>query len=321
MKRLKYNILSFLFLISIMAQAQEYEKPLQEFNVKRGATIKIKASYQEIEIEEWNKNKVSIQGIFQAEGLPKNEARSVFDQWNINSLKEGNTVEINSKSYGFGDSYYFLNNNKYLGPVDLKIDDLNRNIIVEMDSLFFMPSIENFPDYNFDFDFDFGADTITFDFERFQKDKNYMKEWQEKNKANFKKLEEQLKKNKELQKKIEKENVLRAEEMVKMNAVQAEKMAELNKQRMERMAKANEIRLERMAKLNERRAELNKKRVLELEKRNKKQHQMMLLKKQRLDEIMDKRSKIKVKKILRIKVPKGVKLEMDVDNCRIVTKK
>jgi len=36
---------------------------------------------------------------------------------------------------------------------------------------------------------------------------------------------------------------------------------------------------------------------------------------------MIKRSKIKVKKILRIRVPKGAKLEMDVDNCRIVNKK
>jgi len=64
MRKLKYNIWIILFLTALMAKAQEYEKPVQEFNVKKGATIKIKASYQEIEIEEWNKNKVSIQGVF-----------------------------------------------------------------------------------------------------------------------------------------------------------------------------------------------------------------------------------------------------------------
>ncbi|RUA08016.1 MAG: hypothetical protein DSY82_07470 [Flavobacteriia bacterium] len=319
MKIIKYNFWLILILLSIKAQTQEYEKPLQEFNVKRGATIKIEASYQEIEIEEWNKNKVSIQGIFQAEGLSKNKARSIFDQWNINSLKEGNTVEITSKSNGFGDSYYFLNNNKFLGPLYFEIDDLDHNTWIEMDTLFFMPSIEYFP--NYDFEFDFGADTITFDFERFQNDMNYMKEWQEKNKAHFKKIEEQLKNNKDLQKAIGEQNALQAAKMAEMSEIQAEKMARLNEERAKKLAKVNAERAEKMARLNEKRAELAKKRAKELEKRSKKQHEIMLLRKQKLNEVMIKRNKIKVKKILRIRVPKGAKLEMDVDNCRIVNKR
>jgi uncharacterized coiled-coil protein SlyX len=303
MRKLKYNIWIILFLTALMAKAQEYEKPVQEFNVKKGATIKIKASYQEIEIEEWNKNKVSIQGIFRAEGLSKNEARSVFDQWNINSMKEGNTVEINSKSYGFGDSYFFLNNNKYLGPLDFEINDLNTVVGVELDSVFFMPSIEEFPDLDYDFNFDFGVDTITFDFEKFLSDKEYMKEWQEKNKAQFKKLEKELKAHKKY---------------AEQNTLQAEKMAQINQARLEKMAAANEKRVKELEKRNAKRQKLIEERNKKLAKRQK---EMMVLREQRLNEIMKKRSKINVKKILRIKVPKGAKLEMDVDNCRIVTKK
>jgi hypothetical protein len=296
-------------MIGTAVSAQEYEKPIQEFNVKKGATIKINASYQEIEIEEWNKNKVVIQGVFMADGLSKNEARSAFDQWNINSLKEGNTVEINSKSYGFGDSYYFLNNNKYLGPLNFEIDNLNTVVGVKLDSVFFMPSIEEFPD--FDFDFDFGADTITFDFERFQNDKEYMKEWQEKNKLRMKELQKKLKedqdliqeRNLEVQKRIQEQNERRTELLAELNKKRSEAIIKQNAERQKAIEKRNEMRMKRNQKLNERQSEIMAKRSV------------------RLNQIMERRSKVKVKKILRIKIPKGAKLEMDVDNCRIVTKK
>ena len=61
MKNLRYSIALVLSLFFGTLSSQEFKTALNEFKVDENATISIEASYAEIEIEEWNKNKVEVQ--------------------------------------------------------------------------------------------------------------------------------------------------------------------------------------------------------------------------------------------------------------------
>jgi len=298
MKRKHFKILVLLFSFSLSSYAQQFTKPLQEFKVGSNTEVSIEASYAEIEIVEWSKNKVEVEGIMNIQGLPEDEAQDIFDNWDISAQANSDKISIRSSSSNFGNEYFFINSDKYVGNVVVDVPEISARVIDMIDSIHFvLPELENFPDINFEMDqnFQFTGDSIAFDYDEFQKNSAYLVEWQEENKEQMKVIKKELKESQEViareQKKMQKE----------IKEIQREAMEEARLHAREAQVQVreaqNQAREERIRVV----AESAREREYEVKR------------------ILENRQKVKIKKTLRIKVPRNAKLEMDVDYCKIST--
>lgn len=298
MKRKHFKILILLFSFSLSSYAQQFTKPLQEFKVGSNTEVSIEASYAEIEIIEWNKNKVEIEGIMSIQGLSEDEAQDIFDNWDISAQANSDKISIRSSSSNFGNEYFFINSDKYVGNVIVDVPEISARVIDMIDSIHFvLPEFENFPDINFEMDqnFQFTGDSIAFDYDEFQKNTEYLVEWQEENKEQMKIIKKELKESQaevaREQKKMQKE----------IKEIQREAMEEAR-------LHAREAQIEMREAQNEAREERTR---VVAESAREREYEVK--------RILENRQKVKIKKTLRIKVPRNAKLEMDVDYCKIST--
>lgn len=297
MKKLQFRILLIAGLGFGLAHAQEFKTPVSEFQVANEAKVIIDASYTEIEIEEWNKNRIEVQGVMHVEGLSESEAKNIFDSWEIITEKRGNTVEITANSDSFGNEFFFIHNDKYLGNVVVDIPEISAHVLEALDSIHVvLPEISDFPDieYNFDFSTNLDYESLSFDYEEFKNNSAYLKEWQERNKEQLQRMKEELK-----------------ERHLEM----AEQQKEMEKQIIVIQEKARikaEQEIERQTQQVERQARMAEKEAREIEKE-------VMKRQTEIQRILEDRQKIKVKRTLKVKMPKNAKLEMDVDYCKITT--
>lgn len=304
MKTIPFKLIVLAGLISMGMTAQRFETPVQEYKVSSDAAISIEASYAEIEIEEWSKNKVEIKGLMDVQGLPQEEAESLFNSWDISTQATSNNIKIRSSSSNFGNEYFFINSDKYLGNVLVDIPEISGMVVDILDSMHFvLPEFENFPDFdiNMDANIQFNEDSIAFDYEEFKNNSEYLKQWQVRNKEQLERLKQELKRNREEllgQKEIQQEVIEAQKEVQK-------EMKQVQKEMQEEMKQAQKEMKKEMY-----RAQLEAKTEIE---RNASERE------NEVRRIMNDRQKVKVKKTLVIKVPKNAKLEFDVDYCKIST--
>ncbi len=220
---MSYRIANFMaILMTVSLYAQEYKKTVQSFYVDEDTEILFNASFIEIEIEEWNKNKVEITPVMYAEGLSKQEAQEILDEWDIDIDREHKKVVINSNTDLMSSEYFFMGSDKIIANFEMpeiQIPNINMDSIVMV-----MPRFEDFNDIEINIE----SDSLHFDFERFKNDKNYMKEWQKKMQENMKVMNETLKKQMEVlnTKEVQRE-MKRAQQLAKIHSKQAEKHQEL----------------------------------------------------------------------------------------------
>ena len=298
MKRKHFKILILLFSFTLSIQAQQFTKPLQEFKVGSNTEISIEASYAEIEIIEWNKNKVEVEGIMTIQGLPEDEAQDIFDSWDISAQANADKISIRSSSSNFGNEYFFINSDKYVGNVIVDVPEISERVIDIIDSIHFvLPEFENFPDIEFEMNenFVFSGDSIAFDYEEFQKNSEYLIEWQEENKEQMKVVKRELKENQVQMARQQKEMQREIKEMQKEVVQEARlhvKEAQMEAREVQRHVREENVRV---------RSESDREREHEVKR------------------IIENRQKVKIKRTLIIKVPRNAKLEMDVDYCKIST--
>jgi len=298
MKRKHFKILILLFSFSLSTYAQQFTKPLQEFKVGNNTAISIEASYAEIEIIEWNKNKVEVEGIMSIQGLPEDEAQDIFDSWDISAQANSDKISIRSSSSNFGNEYFFINSDKYIGNVVVDVPEISARVIDIIDSIHFvLPELENFPDIQFEMDqnFQFNGDSIAFDYDEFQKNSAYLVEWQEENKEQMKLIKRELK-----------------ESQVEMAREQKQMQREIKEIQREAMQEARLHAREAQVEMREAQNQVREERTrVVAESAREREYQVK--------RILENRQKVKIKKTLIIKVPRNAKLEMDVDYCKIST--
>jgi len=302
MKRTKFKLLIVILFLSLGSFAQQFTKPLQEFKVGSNTNISIEASYAEIEIIEWNKNKVEVAGIMSVQGMPEEEAQAVFDSWDISAQADAENITIRSSSSKYGNEYFFIHNDKYQGNVIVDLPDVGAMVVDIMDSMnFVLPEFENFPDIDIAMsdNFQIHGDSLAFDYEEFQKNAEYLKQWQEEHKEEMKKLKVELK-----------------ERQVEMVKEQKEIQKEIREIQREAMEEAREV--QKVAETEARNAQREAQRQYHKE-RVKMIEEGAKAREYEVQRIMRERQKVKIKKTLRIKVPKNAKLKMDVDYCKITT--
>lgn len=301
------TIFIFLCLITLGAYGQKQTKTYTEtFDVSEDAILNINISHSDIEFETWNKNQVVVEAYIEIEGATDEEAKRYFENEPIEIIGNSKKVKISTKG---GKSGVFEN----------EIGD-HHNFHIELPEL---PEIEGF---HFDFDFEELSNmpvlpllsTQKFDYKAFKKEGDvYLKKWQ-----------------KEFEKGFDKKHQKKLEEWSKRMAVRQEKMAERHEKLMEKRAnmleKRTEAQAKRLTKLAESRVHrqeaLNERRARRVEiHRNrgggKDSTDHLFIHSNRMHHnrpsifyrsSSDGHKNYKVKKTLKIKMPKSMKIKMNV---------
>ena len=232
------------------------------------------------------------------QGLPEDEAQDIFDIWDISAQANADKISIRSSSSNFGNEYFFINSDKYIGNVIVDVPEISERVIDIIDSIHFvLPEFENFPDIEFEMNenFVFSGDSIAFDYEEFQKNSEYLIEWQEENKEQMKVVKRELKENQVQMARQQKEMQREIKEMQKEVIQEARlhvREAQMEAREVQRHVREENVRV---------RSESDREREHEVKR------------------IIENRQKVKIKRTLIIKVPRNAKLEMDVDYCKIST--
>lgn len=332
----KYLITACLLVFATSIFAQKQSKSYKEtFNVKKGAVVEVNASNADVEVQTWRKNQVDVQATVELEGLTKEEAEKYFKNFNFEALGNSYKVRI---VVGGGNAFQFGNEFVIFDPENFVIPEIN---IPEIDiPEIVIPEI-NIPDIDIvipeiDFEkFMIDLEDIEFDFEKYSKDgKNYFFQWKDsvksikiKNKKEwekfkkskeYKKWQKEMEKNKaQIKKELEKAkkeyqniNVGKlVEESLKI-AEEAMKNVEIDKIVEESLKEARKALKEvDREKIN---AELAK--VREEFKKSKGSNFVFQTDS---DEMIINDKKVKIKKKILIRVPKGVTLDLNTRHCKL----
>jgi hypothetical protein len=186
MKTVSVNKFKWLFAVSlgcaIVAFGQKPNKRYNEsFSVKKDVTIDINTSHTDVELETWDKDMVDVEAFIEVEGTSQEEAEAYFKSWNFEALGNSEKVSISTKS---GPDWFSNRKGMAVFPSENMDFDFNFSIpeipeidpiIIEWDELSPMPPIP-FPDF---------AD-FSFDYDAYKKDGDkYLKQWKQEFNKNF----------------------------------------------------------------------------------------------------------------------------------------
>ncbi len=273
--------------------AQKFDKKFTEnFKTNKNVEVAINASNTDINVTTWNKNEVQVEAFIEIEGISKEEAEKYFNDWEFEALGNSKKVKITSKGsngFNFKSDFVFF-------------DDMNFDIqIPEID----LSNIEAIvlPSMDFDFDFDF-QDLADFEDlgENMGKNGKYEFRWNDDDhdiELNSKEEWEAFKKTKEYK------------ELKEKMKVNKEKMREEIAKSKEKMKKAfanvkykiKEIDTEEVKKSLAKAKEQIKKMKLHISSGS--------------NDLKVNGKKVKIKKRLEIKVPKGATFDLNTRHCKV----
>ncbi|GGK49526.1 MULTISPECIES: hypothetical protein [Flavobacteriaceae] len=313
MKTYLYKLTTFLLLFTVVINAQTFDKKIKEnFKVNSDVEIVINASYTDVEIETWNRNEVSIEAVMEVSGVKNSEADKLLKEWKFEALGNKNTVKINSASGNLDFSFNFDFPEFEISNVEIPEFDFN---FPEIE----LPEMPEFPE-------------MEFDYEAYKMDSTYLKkykmqiaehvdkfknsDWKKqldsmRNSSEFKKAMEELKKaSKEMAKEVK---AFQNSEEFKQTMLEAKKL--LEQARLETLENRDEI-LEQV-KLTK---EVTKVAIEEL-KRMKDEGKLDSLKNYSETTYFNlnraHNSKVKIKKHLKIKVPKKATFNLNVRHGKV----
>lgn len=189
MKTLQYKMIVALLILGVVANAQKIDKKYtEEFSTKDNVMIDLNTRHTDIEIETWNKNKVVIEATIEIIGATPERAEEIIKNWKFKALGNTNEIEIVSKTNNlFAKRIIVSDDNDLIHINDFDFDFVVPEVSVGnlsiLDSLHIvMPDAVHFPELmiipemN---DFNFSFDSLSFDYEKYKNDENYLKQWQE----------------------------------------------------------------------------------------------------------------------------------------------
>lgn len=307
MKTLQHKMIIAFLSIGIAANAQKFNKIYTEdFSTKNNVIIDLNTRHTDIEIETWNKNKVMVEATIEISGASKEKADEIINNWKFKALGNSNEINIVSKSTNFyskiiitGDENDLIHINDF--DFDFVVPEVSVGNLAILDSLHIVmppdihfPELLIVPEMN---DFNFSFDSLSFDYQKYKNDENYLKQWQEEMKKNLAKMHVELKENSD---KI-KENTAQLKEELKAAQEERKKALKEHAEHRKEAAKLRKIREERLKEAQILRKEEQERRMVEsAEKR-------IVIK-----NILAERGKMKIKRVIKIKAPKDAKFNMNV---------
>ena len=290
--RITFSLSVFLLALSAFTVTAQQTKTYKEtFNVGDDAILEINTSHADITFETWNKNQVVVEGTITLEGASEEEAEAYFEDHGIEIMGNSERIEVSTSSGGLW---------SFRTPVVAHMEDFD----------FEMPEI----DFLHDFHIDLGElppmppmppmpplPAFQFDYEAYKKDgEKYMKEWKEQYKESY-----------------DDEYKAKWEEWSQEMKARFSEWEEQNEERKLEREKAMEERAEeREKRMEERRAAMEERRKQLKEERDRTRAKLA-------EEREENRSifyrsfegdheDFKIKKTIRIKMPKSTKLKMNV---------
>ncbi|SDS70265.1 hypothetical protein SAMN04515667_2779 [Formosa sp. Hel1_31_208] len=140
-------LLFFCFTISVSAQ-QQLTKMSKSIDVKKDVTIDLNTSYVQIEIDTWNKSTLEIEAYIDGEKLSKEELQEALNRWNIEVEGSGDYVKISSEGGlhnswdNIGDIHIGLESLEALKALEV-LGELN---LAEMPEMPEMPNLPEMPE-------------------------------------------------------------------------------------------------------------------------------------------------------------------------------
>ena len=290
-----------LLLVGFTCHAQERSKTYKEtFNVNKDTELNVNTSYSDIEFEAWDKDQVEITAVVELEGVDEAEADAYFERDLVKIM--GNSKEIEVSTEGAGPNYTFDFQGFNIDIPEMpSVAEIIANVeIPEIPEVVFpeiavMPSMPPMPP----------LPPIEFDYDAYKKDGDkYMKEWKKEFDKTF---------DKEYRKRFE-EWGKRMDEMAKeREARRAELMEERNQLKEER----EKVREEMNERLREQREELRNEQA-ELREQLREEARTIHGSPNVFYFSSDGQHKeYKVKKRIIIKMPKYIKLNMNVRHGKV----
>lgn len=301
-----------------MAQTKQ-RKHKESFDVDKDVVLHINTSHTDLEIDTWDRGKVEIEAVLEIEDITDEEMDTYFKNWKYEALGNSKKITITSKSEGLFD---FADLSNFEFPI-IQHQDLNINLDhvfpdIKMDSLvIIMDDFPEFPSGVYEF-----VDDFSFDYEAYEKDgdkylKKWKKEWKEKfDKKEFekemkawKKEIESFKKDKKNLRKIQKEAQAEAKRArAEMRKVQSE-AREAMKEAREAMREAQNEQRDAMREAREAYKDAMKESA-----KGRNGTSIFSLSDDGSDNliIFSDQKKYKVKKTIKIKMPKKAKLKLNV---------
>ena len=315
-QQLVYKLVSIVFFLGISGNAQKQIKTFNEiFNVNDNAVLNINTTHTDIEFETWNKNQIAIEVVIEIEGASSKEMEAYFKQ---NEIKiTGNSRQIDVTT-GVENTWFFKHSTGGF------TNSWNNEAIV-------IPEITAIPEIDF---LDFVIDSIQmppvppmpvpdFDYDAFQKEGDaYLKKWQKEFDTNF---------GEDFEKKMA-DWQMKAEQASKAHHEKSRKLAE--KASKQRIIAYEQAKAERQEAIHERRAAMQERQqALQTRlKENAEERRLQFLirngdtiSKQISRSFVNspnvyyfnangdgKSEKVKVKKNIKIKMPKSATIKMNV---------
>jgi hypothetical protein len=284
--KLTASLLMTLFIISLGYSQSKTRTKKEVFTVNKDVTLEINTSHADVEFDTWNKNKIEITATIEVEDATDAEVDEYFKNWNFKAIGNSEKVTVTSKGgYSlFGDTNQFV-------LADPIVIEKEFPVIVEMPEIATFPEaaqiieVPDLPETIIE-----SMEGIKFDYEAFAKDGDaYLKKWKEQWKSGFdeKKFKESME---QWQEKFEEQQEKREkvlEEFYKKHAGKQKELAEKKEQILQKLEEAKALKLRGKAMLKH----TGKDNVF----------------------IMSPNGKhLKVKKKIKIKMPKKAKLKLNV---------
>lgn len=168
MKVLKYKILAILLLVGISLQAQTYDRKINEkFKVNSDATLEINANQTDVIVETWNKNEISIEAVMEVEGASKEEANKILSKWKFEALGNKSIVKVMSNSESMNFDFDFPEMDFDIPEIDFIMPELPK--IPVLPELPEMPELPELPE----------MEEIEFNYQAYKSDSTYLKRYKE----------------------------------------------------------------------------------------------------------------------------------------------
>ena len=138
MKQFKYVALAIVFfsVLSISAQ-QKFNKVSKTLKVNKDVTLNLDTNHTNIEIDTWNKNEIRLEAFVESDELSKEDLKEVLDSWNVDIDGTMTNVSINSDG-GYRGNWNF--------EYDFAGLDVLKDIEIEIPEIPEMPKVPNMPE-------------------------------------------------------------------------------------------------------------------------------------------------------------------------------
>ncbi len=288
--------LGFLAMATAAFGQKESKTFTETFNVSQDAVLDLNTSYADIEFETWDKNTVEVTATVELEGATKEEAASYFESMPIEIMGNSKKITVSSKS----SRNIFITGH----DIDIDLDEMHIEIPEIASFVMEMPEIAPFPEMT-EMPPLPTTKAFTFDYEAYKKDGDkYMKKWQKEFQKSFdkkhqKRLEEWAKRMEERAKVIE--------ERLEEREVKREQMEEKRTEMQEKRFEVREKQRKAMEAAREVRAEARRERSIIVNgNRNNNDPNIFFFSSD------GENKNYKIKKTIKIKMPKSTKIKMNV---------